>query len=524
MRFIQDLPNEILLNIFRLGCDDLGFEPDPYYFCPGISHSRKRKEFIAVARLVCFRWHQLADLQSLPFGDRFWFAHLLLSLRSKIKDCSNADLATPNTFLRRLIQFRRFLSTSQGCDLVIDLDTGGTPSVDDGSFEAFDNPPNTFNRYQVASLEELLSIRLFLSGASEVLQQRNQILAIRVQVSQAPLQKHIGQLLAGLEPAPRLKLIQVSMPHSSTDHHLPLQLLASSTPIPGFGALMHRASNITPQERWEVNLGHLDMLCVPFHWLQDLDHRFTISCLLLWAGPDVRPTQIPPVFQQGPLCENLRELRILWLIKDTDPSLVSEVGNRGWILPSISFTHLSRLKLELSYDFQVYWLLSFMSCPRLTDVWLSIRHDSQFLTPSKWTATIQNQFPWLTHLQIKFDQQCSLDSLRLLDIFKRSPVRQLEILDVGSPFPATYNTSGMTKTIMGILSHFKPETVQIEAAHLKSVLAILEGLDRRHLRKASLSIGIPNSAPSGLSSSPSFEIPYNQHSTIVDSRVKERNI
>jgi len=51
--------------------------------------------------------------------------------------------------------------------------------------------------------------------------------------------------------------------------------------------------------------------------------------------------------------------------------------------------------------------------------------------------------------------------------------------------------------MMGILSRFKPDQVWIEAAYLKSALTILEGLNRKHLQKASLSTGDPLSGPFG---------------------------
>jgi hypothetical protein len=124
MRNTQDLPNKLLLNIFRLGCDDPEFKPGAIYEFGIQSQTRKRKQFIADVRLVCFRWHRLADLRNLPYGCYFWSARLSLSLR-KTEYPLDAELAAPEIFLRRLIQFRKLLSTSQGCDLIIELDTGG---------------------------------------------------------------------------------------------------------------------------------------------------------------------------------------------------------------------------------------------------------------------------------------------------------------------------------------------------------------------------------------------------------------
>jgi hypothetical protein len=204
MRNVQDLPNEILLNVFRLGCDDQEFDPDALYKFNTTSHARKRKRLIEDARLVCFRWHQLVSLRNLPYGCYFWSARLSLSLRNTGK-LPSPDLAAPNIFLRRLIQFRKSLSTAQGCDLIVELDTGGIAKTE----EAIDGSINAVDSYQNTSLEDQLSIRLFLSGAFEILQKRNQILAMRVRVAQAPLHKHMVELLASLEAAPRLKYLQV---------------------------------------------------------------------------------------------------------------------------------------------------------------------------------------------------------------------------------------------------------------------------------------------------------------------------
>jgi hypothetical protein len=144
MTSIQGLPNEVLLNIFRLGCDDPEFKPDPSYGFDRPSHARKRKQLIAVTRLVCFRWHQLVDLRALPYGCHFWSTHLSLSLR-KTPSLFDNDLVAPNTFLSRLIQFREILSTSQGCDLVVNLDADIAKMDED-----LDDPHNILDGYQDA--------------------------------------------------------------------------------------------------------------------------------------------------------------------------------------------------------------------------------------------------------------------------------------------------------------------------------------------------------------------------------------
>jgi hypothetical protein len=508
MKTIQDLPNEVLLNIFRLGCEN---PPDsPAH--PVIPHTRKRKQIIAVARLVCFQWQQLVDLRGLPYGDHFWLAQLSLSLRRAVGDQYDRKLATPNVFLRRLIKFRKLLSTSLGCDLWVDLDTGGkfkespfkwkrpkgfNPEVlseDESDSEASDDTarpslasPNPFDRYRNAPPEEQLLIKLFLSGAFEILQQKNQILAIRVKVAQGFLHKPIVELLAGLESAPRLKLIQVSLPHLGAAHpHL--RNLASLTSIPGFDVLNPRA--LKPQERWGnslAKLAHLDVLSVPLFWLQDLDHHLTIWRLHLWAEAGPPQSVYVTIFSQSPLCENLRELHIWWLPGRSDPFL--EPGDNCGYIPTISFAHLRHLKLELIPNYQAYWFLSLISCPQLTNARLGIWSYPQFLTRSKWSATEQNRFPRLADIQIEIKKLDSPDSLHLLDMFKHSPVRQLAISGIQAHWPSTYNMSGhrMTKVVMGILSHFKPDAIQIKDIDLPSAFIIMEGLNRHRLRNASIS-------------------------------------
>jgi len=118
-------------------------------------------------------------------------------------------------------------------------------------------------------------------------------------------------------------------------------------------------------------------------------------------------------------------------------------------------------------------------------------------TPSKWATTKQNRFPCLANLQIDFGLLESPNSLYLLDIFKQSPVNQLEILDVGYSDPAEFNTNRTTEMVMNILSHFEPDTVRIKSPCMKSVLVILDGLNRQHLRTVSLYITSANDTALG---------------------------
>jgi len=123
-RRLQDLPNELLLNIFRLGCDHSEIEPRTDYAFDSPPHPRKRKHFIAAVRLVCYRWQKLVDLPSLPYGSHFWFARISLSLRDPLEPFATSFVDT-NSFIRRLGDFQSRLSSSKGCDLVIEVDTGG---------------------------------------------------------------------------------------------------------------------------------------------------------------------------------------------------------------------------------------------------------------------------------------------------------------------------------------------------------------------------------------------------------------
>jgi len=156
-RRLQDFPNELLLNIFRLGCDHSEIKPRTDYAFDSPPHPRKRKHFIAAVRLVCYRWQKLVDLPSLPYGPHFWFARISLSLRDPLEPFATSFVDT-NSFIRRLGDFRSRLSSSKGCDLVIEVDTGGVATPGDHD----DDHPGPENDFQGASPEHQQLIRLFL--------------------------------------------------------------------------------------------------------------------------------------------------------------------------------------------------------------------------------------------------------------------------------------------------------------------------------------------------------------------------
>jgi hypothetical protein len=204
MRDIQDLPNEVLMNVFRLGCDDPEYRPSALDSIP--SHARRRKKLIENARCVCFRWRRNLDLPYLPYGHRFWFARLSLSLREDPLDY-NQRIAAPSIIRDRLIRIREIVSTLQGCDVIVVVD-GRCPTRETPG------PAGILKRissYEDASPGERLSIKLFLHGATEILRQHSQSPAITVVVHLKSMQKHIVELLADWGPAPQLQYINIDL-------------------------------------------------------------------------------------------------------------------------------------------------------------------------------------------------------------------------------------------------------------------------------------------------------------------------
>jgi len=108
MVHINDLPNELLRDIFTEGCKDnlqwsieypqFDFRPDP-----------KPKYFAKLSSSVCTTWRNMIDF---PNNEFFWISIPRLSLNVRKNE---------SAFIHELIRFRDQLTRSKGCDLVINF-------------------------------------------------------------------------------------------------------------------------------------------------------------------------------------------------------------------------------------------------------------------------------------------------------------------------------------------------------------------------------------------------------------------
>jgi hypothetical protein len=490
---IHALPNEVLLNIFRLGCADpeLNFghngKPDEF---GRPCHARRRKNFIAVSRLACFRWQQLVDLSNLPYGSHFWFARLTLALCEDPSNRMNECMASPNLLRDRLIQIRKFMSTSQGCDLFVVLDG----KVSRRKVPESGNSQNvTLDSYEDISPGDQLSVKLFLHGALDILRQQNQVFAIVVQVENAPMHKHMVELFANWLPAPRLRFIHINfLPRflqTSPPGYTSLEALASSTSIPGLGVTYLPALHLQePFGQSLVKFAHIDKLSIPSPWLQALVHHITIKDLTLGMWDHSEVVRSATTFLHSPFCANLQQLNLDCAFEPLTMDQQSVLNT--WKLPTISFPRLKSLEIYNMDDLEAYFLLLHVDCPQLTSAILLVSPSPGFLTHSGWAPTNQNQFPLLSTLEIRCQvANFALDSLYLLDIFKHSPVHKLTFWNKPSMGkPETTNES--IEMVMGILSHFKPDDLMIEESSLEGTLLILGGLDVCNLQKASMGLSV----------------------------------
>lgn len=101
----ENLPNELLLDIFVMGCELE--EEDGRRQC-----FRQPKEFARLARQVCLHWKALVDHPTHTF---FWIARLELSVVRMVPGNSHSGPSPA----QQLTIFYRTLLTSQGCDLSI---------------------------------------------------------------------------------------------------------------------------------------------------------------------------------------------------------------------------------------------------------------------------------------------------------------------------------------------------------------------------------------------------------------------
>ena len=158
MTHINNLPVELLFGIFVDGCTD-ELEVTDFFE----SHPRKPKRFAALSRAVCPTWRNLIDL---PSSKCFWISRLQPSLHSRRGD---------KPFIWDLLQFKDYLTRSNGCDLVIKF----------ASVRPYSYGYNPVIEEDVDALpkEKADRVKLLLCGMSLVKDYQEQIVSLKITVS-----------------------------------------------------------------------------------------------------------------------------------------------------------------------------------------------------------------------------------------------------------------------------------------------------------------------------------------------------
>lgn len=179
MATLSDLPTEVLLNIFEAGCDD-------HSQLYNGSHSRKRYPFAALVRRVCQRWRNLIDFSSQP---HFWVAQARIRYQSK----DYVLHRNPLYLVSQLIEYRRVLLSSNGCDLMVQLE-----------FQPFNSMLEDFD-WSLSALE-VIALQIITRAVLLLVAHREQVrrLEIRDQSQQSILSDDIIPLLLELQPLTRL--------------------------------------------------------------------------------------------------------------------------------------------------------------------------------------------------------------------------------------------------------------------------------------------------------------------------------
>jgi hypothetical protein len=165
MVHINELPEELLIHIFLVGCEDELNSGDTDYL-----HPRRMKEFAALSRAVCSFWRRLLDLPSA--SKHFWIARLRLRFSAE---------GHGSPLVRELTNFRNVLTNSQGCDLIVNL-TAGSVLISGDDIENLNE-------------EDSLRVRLYLHGMSFLKPFWMQIVCLCISVSQPQIDKCYLELL-----------------------------------------------------------------------------------------------------------------------------------------------------------------------------------------------------------------------------------------------------------------------------------------------------------------------------------------
>jgi hypothetical protein len=277
MSAIQDLPNEVLLDIFEKGCENVAdavmeWEGEvgqatsismrhSFLMRIEILHSearpgfkaRTRKPLVQVGRQVCKLWWNIIDTS--PNPTHFWTSNLGLIYRK-------------GRFSKRIFfNFKNQLArVEQGMDLLIYfyLEAGFPSDVNE------------------LSIEEHNAFRLFIHGMFSIVAFQSRICGLTVFLGSHHAYLHLLQLLNSVH-LPSLTFLALQAPQGQ---HKSLQVIQRLDPVQGFRPLVPQTSAT------RSTYTQLQYLKVPHvSWLDDMIFGSSISLLTITVDASDSPRQ-----------------------------------------------------------------------------------------------------------------------------------------------------------------------------------------------------------------------------------------
>jgi hypothetical protein len=165
---INNVPIEVLEHIFLKGCeDDVGGTRD---------HPRQLKPFAKLVSTVCSAWRQTILDPGEFQNTHFYIA--VLSLNLHFRKPKRSSFSQSQRLVRDLVQFKRTLSETRGCDIEINFSTDCQA-----------------DSIEMLSEEVKAQLKLFLNGMLSIIPYQQQLLAITLYANQPQAVAQVWQIL-----------------------------------------------------------------------------------------------------------------------------------------------------------------------------------------------------------------------------------------------------------------------------------------------------------------------------------------
>jgi hypothetical protein len=240
MVVVQDLPNEVVEQIFLKGCEDnLG---GPY------DHPRQLKSFAKLVAGVCRSWSQIIRHPSAFPETHFWTTQLRLYLDRRVSS---------SWLVRDLVQFQKALSKTRGCDVIVTFET----DIRNADLDHL-------------SPADAMKLLLFLHGMHAIIPYQRQIVALRMTSDQPQAIAHYWRLISThIRTAPRL--VEMSL---ATLLGFPQFPRYDSQEAPNFRPILQQESSNSGVAASLAHLANVDTLSLSdLSWLEDPRHVTTAT-------------------------------------------------------------------------------------------------------------------------------------------------------------------------------------------------------------------------------------------------------